>query len=181
MARWEAVMYRVGSWISRLLRRTDLRASRKAVALPSAGWALAGALAVLFAGQVKAQDVQVVIPPVIQLPVASETPLPIELQPRGAVPGRSIVLIKGLPASISLNQGRLFDSGVWGVPVANIDDLMMITGNATMNRTPFTVSLVSFSGDLLAEGKSNLMVGRASQPLEATAAIQQADKIAPPP
>src|SRR5262245_30563097 len=180
MAMWEAVMFRVGLQVSRFMGKVDPRASRKAAARPPKRWALAGAFALLWAAPAAAEDLQVVIPPVIQLPVAAETSLQIELQPRSAVPNRAIVLIKGLPASISLNQGRLFDSGVWGVPVATIDELRMITGNATLSRTAFTVSLVSFTGDLLAEGKSSLMVARASQPLEATAAIQQADKVPPP-
>lgn len=172
-------MYRVGLWVSRWVG-SKLLAPRRAAAHSPGMWLVAGACAALLAGQVRAADLQVVMPPVMQLPVASETPMQIDLQPRSAVPGRAIILIKGLPSSVSLNQGRLFDSGVWGVPVGNVDDLRMITGATTMGRTPFSVSLVSFTGDLLAEAKSNLMVVRSAQPLEATAAVQQADKVRPP-
>src|SRR5262245_49551390 len=70
-----------------------------------------------------AANIQVALPPSIEIRVGGDAPLLIDLTPRGSVPSRAIILIKGLPPSISLNRGRQFGSGVWGVPVANIEEL----------------------------------------------------------
>jgi hypothetical protein len=131
--------------------------------------------------QARSQSVEIVIPPSIRVPAATESVLRIDVSPRTAIPDRSILLIKGLPSTISLSHGRLFESGVWAVPVANLEDLRLISGSALLAKTDFSISLVTFSGDILAESGSSLSVVRAGQPLETTAAVHQADAVPPEP
>jgi hypothetical protein len=125
--------------------------------------------------QTQSQSVEIVIPASIRVPTATESALRIDLSPRSAIPDRSILLIKGLPSTISLSHGRLFESGVWAVPVAQLGDLRLISGSALLSKADFTVSLVTFAGNVLAEGGSSLAVVRSGQPLETTAAVHQAD------
>jgi Sel1 repeat len=170
-------MFRVGLSVGDGLSGSGLRMRKPIAGLSPAMLMLAAVCALAPTAEAWAGDVRIVVAPVIQVPTGSESRLRIELAPRAAVPNRSIVLIKGLPSAISLSQGRLFDSGVWGVPVANIDELRVITSTAAVGKTAFSVSLVSLTGDLLAESKSSLMVAPATQAVETTAAVQQADKL----
>ena len=145
------------------------------------GFCLAAALAVFGGGaqldQARAADVQIVVSPMIQVPVGSENLLPIELTQHGTVPGRCIVLIRGLPSAVSLSKGRLFESGVWGVPVGELDGLRLITGSAAFGRTAFAVSLVTLTGDVLGEADSSLVVSQTSQMVQTTAAVQETNPV----
>jgi len=105
-----------------------------------------------------AGDVQIVIPPLIQLQTTTESPIPITVTPRTAVPRRAMVLIRGLPSTIALSQGRLFESGIWGIPVTEVDDLRIASPTGAIGRTDFSVSVVTFAGDILAEAKSSLVI-----------------------
>jgi hypothetical protein len=129
--------------------------------------------------QSRSQTIEIRIPPAIQVPPATESALSIDLLPRPAIPDRAILLIKGLPSTISLSHGRLFESGAWAVPVAHIGELRLISGSVQFGPTGFNLSLVTFSGTVLAETNSSLAVSRASQPIEATAAVHQAPQLQP--
>lgn len=145
------------------------------------GFCLAAALAVFGGGaqldQARAADVQIAVSPLIQVPTGSENLLPIELRQRGSMHGQCIVLIRGLPAAVSLSKGRLFESGVWGVPVGELDGLQLITSSAAFGKTAFVVSLVTLTGDVLAEANSSLMVSQTSQSVQTTAAVQQTSPV----
>jgi hypothetical protein len=103
-------------------------------------------------------DIQIIIPPQIRIPAAAESPLPIRIAARTATPKRAMILIRGLPASAALSVGRLFESGVWGVPVAEIDGLRIASPAEAIGKTDFSVSVVTFSGEVLAEAKSTLFI-----------------------
>lgn len=139
-----------------MLRITTLRPLRL-VALPLAlGFALApGPRAAAQSG-----DIQVVIPSLIEVASATESPLTIRVTPGSAVPRRAMVLIRGLPSTIALSHGRVFESGVWGIPVAEIGDLQIASPTGAIGRTDFSVSLVTLAGDVLAEAKSSLVIGQ---------------------
>lgn len=122
--------------------------------------------------QTAAGEIQVVIPTLIQVETAAESPLPIRVNPRGAVPKRAMILIRGLPATIALSHGRLFESGIWGIPVAEIGDLHIASPTGTVGRTEFSVSVVTLAGDVLAEAKSSLVIGPPEE-LQAEAAPLQ--------
>jgi hypothetical protein len=127
--------------------------------------------------QAKSQVIEIAMPQLVRVPAAAESDFHIELSPRTAVPDRAILLIKGLPSAVSLSHGRLFESGVWAVPATNLGDLRMISGSTLLSKVDFTVSLVTLSGNVLAESGSSLSIVRAGQPLETTAAIHQADQV----
>ncbi len=136
------------------------------MAAPRTHWTLVLPLTAFLTGmawsEAKAQsgagDVQIVIPPLIQLQTTTESPIPITVTPRTAVPRRAMVLIRGLPSTIALSQGRLFESGIWGIPVTEIDDLRIASPTGAIGRTDFSISVVTFAGDILAEAKSSLVI-----------------------
>ncbi|WP_170937092.1 MULTISPECIES: hypothetical protein [Rhodomicrobium] len=143
------------------------RWKRVRVAAVRSSWLLAVPLAAGLASSayvsVNAQsagDIQVVVPALIQVQTATESPVPIKVTPRGAVPRRAMILIRGLPSTIALSHGRLFESGIWGIPVAEIGDLRIASPTGAVGRTDFSISLVTLAGDVLAEAKSSLVIGQ---------------------
>jgi hypothetical protein len=128
-------------------------------------------------GQTRTNDFRITLPGVIQISPAAENQLRIDISPRSAVPERAMVLIKGLPSTIALSHGRLFDSGVWAVPVGNLNDLKMASGSGTVGRTDFSITLVTVAGDILAVSNSALVVASPNLGIQATASVQQADQI----
>ncbi len=127
--------------------------------------------------QSRDNDFRITLPGIIQISTSAENSFRIDLAPRNAVPDRAMVLIKGLPSTIALSHGRLFDSGVWAVPVANLADLKMSSGSGSVGRTDFSVTLVTVAGDVLAVANSSLAVVGPGQGIQATASVQQADQI----
>ncbi len=103
-------------------------------------------------------DVRIVMPSVIQVETATETPLPIRVAPHSAIPKRAMVLIRGLPSTVALSEGRLFESGVWGVPVADVDRLRLTSPTNAVGKSNFSVSVVTFAGDILAQATASLQI-----------------------
>jgi hypothetical protein len=132
------------------------------------------------AAQSRSNDFRITIPDLLQIATAAENPLHIDIAPRAAVPERAMILIKGLPSTIALSHGRLFDSGVWAVPVANLSELKMSSGSGAVGKTDFSITLVTVAGDVLAVSNSSLIVGGPSQGIQATASVQQADQVEGP-
>jgi TPR repeat protein len=119
--------------------------------------------------QGRSEALVLMVSPAIALAPSSQVPLSIELAPAAAVPPRAIVLIKGLPATISLSEGRLFESGVWAVAAAHAGPLTITASSVAAGRSDLTISLVAIDGTLLAEAKSALLIS-AAEP-QATAAV----------
>jgi hypothetical protein len=107
--------------------------------------------------QARAEAVSVALPPVVQIAPGSETAFAIQVRPAGAVPRRAIVLIRGLPSTVTLSEGRLFESGVWGVPAADIDKLKIVADSGQIERQDISISVVAIDGTLLAEARSSVV------------------------
>jgi hypothetical protein len=110
------------------------------------------------AAQASAETLSLTVPPAFQLVPGVETPLPIQIKPSGTMPRRAIVLIRGLPSTVTLSDGRLFESGVWGVPAADLAKVKMLSSETPAGRTPVTVSVVAIDGTLLAEANGSLIM-----------------------
>jgi hypothetical protein len=110
--------------------------------------------------------------PLIYVDAKLETPLAIRLGVATPLPKQTMVLISGLTSSFSLTEGRLFDSGVWVVPTAELPRLKVMAANQAVGaQVPLTISLVSLEGAVLAKKALTLVV---KQPTDTT------DSISPP-
>jgi hypothetical protein len=158
------------------VKHSAVRGQRAWVALcvalgtPLVCGAMAGSVGVAVA-QARAEAVSVALPPVIQIAPGSETSFAIQVKPANAVPRRAIVLIRGLPSTVTLSEGRLFESGVWGVPAADIDKLKIVSDSAQIERQDISISLVAIDGTLLAEARSSVVT---SSPNARAAAVGRA-------
>jgi hypothetical protein len=113
--------------------------------------------------------------PVLSLSPNIEAAFPVRIAEGADLPKRATLLIQGIPATLTLTQGRVFDSGVWFVPIADLPKLTIIaTSEATGLQKPLTLTLVALDGTVLAEGRTTLAVGPAPGALDAkaTAATQ---------
>lgn len=102
------------------------------------------------------------VPLAIEIEQAADTPLPIRVSPEAAVPRQAMVLIRGLSPSMTLNNGRLFDSGVWAVRAADLPGLRITAPGTTSEKLRLSVSVVALDGAVLATAESNLGVIPAS-------------------
>src|SRR5687768_12786302 len=57
-----------------------------------------------------AKDALIKVPDIVQIESGVASPFPIEVTPMDGEASRAIILIKGIPASASLTEGRLFPS-----------------------------------------------------------------------
>jgi TPR repeat protein len=163
--------------------------------LSLAGLALLGILSIApaprAAAQASSDQLVVDAPAAFQLAPGAEAALPIQISPGAAVPRRAIVLIRGLPSTASLSEGRLFESGVWGVAAGDLGRLKISAASGANGRNELDISVVAIDGTVLAEGHSSLVIGAlasANTPNDKTmytAASSQTDveiaKSAPPP
>lgn len=122
------------------------------------------------AAQSPSETLSLVIPSVMRVEPGTETLLPIQITPSGAAPRRAMVLIRGLPQTIALSGGRLFESGVWSVPVGDLNGLRIFLPVGARGQNDLSISVVTIDGNLLAEAASSLVIAEASvKPNSATA------------
>jgi hypothetical protein len=107
--------------------------------------------------QSRAERISLALPAVIQITPGAEASFSIQIKPANAVPRRAIVLIRGLPSTVTLSEGRLFESGVWGVPAADIDKLKIVSDSGQIESQDISLSVVAIDGTLLAEAQSSLV------------------------
>lgn len=105
-----------------------------------------------------AKDASIKVPEVIQIKSGIESLLPIEIGPMDLVPPKAMVLIRGIPATTSLTDGRLFPSGIWVVKPSSVGELRLITGSNTVEDANVTISLVTLEGDHISTASARLMV-----------------------
>ena len=116
--------------------------------------------------------------PFVSIDAKLETPLAIRLGLEAPLPKQTMILISGLTSEFSLTQGRLFDSGVWVVPPAELPRLKVMAANqAAGAQVPVTISLVSLDGAVLARTALTLVV---KQPTDTTGATSRPQAAKPP-
>lgn len=114
------------------------------------------------------------MPAVIDIAAGTEARLPIKLTPDNAVPSQAMVLIRGLPASVRLNHGRNFASGVWAVKHSVLDDLRIVAAPDIREDTHLVVSLVTLDGNYLSNVLARLRIVPPVASAEAASDAQQA-------
>lgn len=110
------------------------------------------------AAQGRGDTPSLVVAPVVRLEAGRESALSIEIAPAGVAPPKALVLIRGLPKTMTLSQGRLFDSGLWSVPAAEVSRLRIALPAGARGRSDLSVSLVAMDGTVLSDVRSSLVV-----------------------
>ena len=125
------------------------------------------------AAQARSESLALIVPPAFVVAPSSEASLAIQVAPGATIPQRAIVLIRGLPSTIALSEGRLFESGVWAVGAASLGQLKITSSSASAGRNDLKISLVALDGTLLAEARSALVIG--SEPMPTNAVVDVRD------
>jgi hypothetical protein len=100
----------------------------------------------------------IVIDPESRVPAGDEVPLPMRITNMEALPPQVVVLIRGLPSTIHLSEGKAFQSGVWVVPLNRIAQLRVgIPPNLT-GRSEINIAVATLDGVYLAEARTILIV-----------------------
>lgn len=103
---------------------------------------------------------QIVAPAILSIQSATES----HLQIRVISPDKNaFVLIEGLPKTVALSTGRLFESGVWAVKVSELQELKIVAMVNTNEQRDLVLSLKTLDGTVLAEMKSSLRISPVSQ------------------
>ena len=106
----------------------------------------------------------------LRLTPGAESKLEIRVAPGDALPPRSVIVIRGVPASVQLSGGRPFGPGVWVVPAA---ETMSITLQMPVDARVggvLTVALTTLDGASLAEAHITLVTTALPQETVKTAA-----------
>lgn len=136
-----------------------------------ARWAGAFALAVLglawSVGPASAQTGSNAIPrtgPLISMPrtvsgsAATQISLAVEIGPAGTLPANCFVRVRGLPNSVSLNEGHAIAPGSWAIPLASLANLKANLPVGQTGQSTVTVQLVAVDGAVLAETQATLVI-----------------------
>lgn len=108
--------------------------------------------------QTRANPLVIAVPGVFEAEAASESPLPIRVMPEAAVPKQAIVLIRGLPPTVALSEGRLFQSGIWALRINDLPGLTIAVPTTPGVKSQLSISVVTLDGAVLAETKSALLI-----------------------
>jgi hypothetical protein len=107
----------------------------------------------------KAPKNAILVSPQIQARPGAAAEIPIWVRKWQGMPRQVLVLIRGLPKHSLLTQGRAFGPGVWAISPES-KRLRVILGKDVSGRIPITITLVTLNGDVLANAKTELAVGR---------------------
>lgn len=99
----------------------------------------------------------IVTPPEVSAAPSSTAALSIRVDADEPIPARAMLLVRGIPATVKLSEGRLFGPGVWVVPLNGLSRLQLHTP-ANTGRADLTVALVTLEGTTLAEAKVALTI-----------------------
>ena len=149
--------------------KARLKALVLAFAMP-----LAAGMSVIGGGDTLAQSQKPVAvidaPSIFEFETTKISPMPISIKPEQPVPQRAMLLIRGLPGTVALTEGRLFASGVWSVKLSDLPNLKLVSPSSVETST-ITISLVTLEGSILAE-KSAIVSIATPLPKEAFSATR---------
>ena len=109
-------------------------------------------------------------PSVFEVETSKTSPMSILIKPDKAAPQRGMLLIRGLPATITLTEGRVFASGVWSVKLTDLPNLKVAAPSAAQTSN-IVLSLVTLDGSVLDEKSAVLTVGTA--PTKTTFSVER--------
>jgi hypothetical protein len=116
--------------------------------------------------------IQLDVPAILPIEAGGETAFPIRMSPGGSLPNNAFVLVHGLPASVILSAGQVFESG-WGLKLGELPQLKILAAGNASGRSELTISVTTLAGRKLAEVKSSLFV-RPSVVTNSTVALNPA-------
>ena len=93
----------------------------------------------------------------LRLSPGMESKLEISVAPEGAIPPRSVIVIRGVPADLRLSEGRPFGPGVWVVPATQIVTLKVQMPVEARVGGILTVALTTLDGVSIAEAHITLV------------------------
>ncbi len=102
------------------------------------------------------------VPRIIRVESGRETGLPLNIAVSNALYPQTMVVIRGIPSSVSLTEGRLFPSGVWALKVSAAGAARFVTASNSQEDTPLIVSLVTLEGANLGNATTQLVIAPAS-------------------
>ena len=117
-------------------------------------------------------------PSIFEFETTKISPMPILIKPEKAAPQRGMLLIRGLPSTVALTEGRLFASGVWSVKLADLPNLKIVAPSS-VETSNINLSLVTLEGSVLAE-KSAILSIATPMPREALSITRAPAPAAPP-
>lgn len=99
----------------------------------------------------------IVVEPEIWAPPANATPLRIRIESAEAIPPQVMLVVRNVPVTIRLSEGRPFGPGVWVLPLNSLSRVNVLTP-AESGRADFQLALVALDGTALAEAKVTLHI-----------------------
>jgi hypothetical protein len=108
----------------------------------------------------------------IRVESGTETPLEIGIVGSDTLSQQAMVVIRGMPDSVSLTAGRLFPSGVWAIKASAARSVKFVTASHSYEDTPLIVSLVTLDGAYLSNATTQLVVA----PVGLTASVTNATR-----
>ena len=157
--------------------KARLKALVLAFAMP-----LAAGMSVIGGGDTLAQSQKPVAvidaPSIFEFETTKISPMPISIKPEQPVPQRAMLLIRGLPGTVALTEGRLFASGVWSVKLSDLPNLKLVSPSS-VETSNITISLVTLDGSILAE-KSAIVSVATPLPKDAFSVTRAPAPAAPP-
>lgn len=98
------------------------------------------------------------VPAILKVDSGAEMPVPVELVPTSAVPPQAMLLIRGIPASATLNSGRHFPSGVWAVKPSAVSKLRIAAPSDANEDVHLIFSLVTLDGEYVSNVLARLII-----------------------
>jgi hypothetical protein len=118
-------------------------------------------------------------PSIFEFETDKISPMSIVIQPEKAAPQRAMLLIRGLPSTVALTEGRLFPSGVWSVKLSDLPNLRVVAPSS-VETSNITFALVTLEGSILAEKSAILSIATPSANDTLTIARGSAPSAPPP-
>jgi hypothetical protein len=112
----------------------------------------------------------------MRVPPGIEIPFTIGIANGVALPSRTMMLIRGLPAGFQLSKGRSFGSGVWVVPTTAIGNLAARVPADAKGKAEITVAITTLEGSALIQKQPTLIFSAAP-----AATVQHPAIAGPPP
>jgi hypothetical protein len=103
-------------------------------------------------------NVSIKVQQVIRIESGVESELPIEIDRATKNSDEALLVIRGLPETVSLTNGRLFPSGTWVIKPSLMDDIRLITVSNAVESVTMTISLMTADGKLLSTASTRLLI-----------------------